>query len=230
MFGFREYTIKTKTATKAFTELMLIALTGAFVLVLVMVFDPLARFVEQIGGILLFLVFAAIFFGVFYWRRWRELAARQRADEEQRRSEEWLRSLVQNASDIITVVDADGTIKYGSPSIERVLGYSPQNLVGNNTFDYVHPDDLERTRYSFVRSLSATGMFSNKLEFRIRQADGSWRHVETAVTNLIDDPRVRGVVLNSRGMLPSARRPRQSSGKRRLVTAHWSRAYRRWFT
>ena len=198
MFGFREYTIKTKTATKAFTELMLIALTGAFVLVLVMVFDPLARFVEQIGGILLFLVFAAISFGVFYWRRWRELAARQRADDEQRRSEEWLRSLVQNASDIITVVDADGTIKYGSPSIERVLGYSPQNLVGNNTFDYVHPDDLERTRYSFVRSLSATGMFSNKLEFRIRQADGSWRHVETAVTNLIDDPRVRGVVLNSR--------------------------------
>ena len=59
-----------------------------------------------------------------------------------RESQERFYTLVQNALDIIMVTDAGGTIKYMSPSVERVLGYQPEEIVGTNTAEYVHPDDL----------------------------------------------------------------------------------------
>jgi PAS domain S-box-containing protein len=52
-------------------------------------------------------------------------------------------SVLQHGSDVFTVLDADGTIRYQSPSIERVLGYKPEELLGKNAFNYVHPEDLE---------------------------------------------------------------------------------------
>jgi PAS domain S-box-containing protein len=72
-----------------------------------------------------------------------EIAERNRAEEALRRSEEHFRSRIENASDLITVLEPDGTIRYESPSVERVLGYQPEEMVGKNAFDYIHPDDLE---------------------------------------------------------------------------------------
>jgi PAS domain S-box-containing protein len=121
----------------------------------------------------------------------------QRADEALRQNEERFRSLVQNASDVITILDADGTIRYDSPAIERVLGYEQEERVGKPTFEYVHPGDVERVRGHFARPLQQPGV-RPPLEFRIRHKDGSWRDVEVTRANLLDDPAVRGVVVNSR--------------------------------
>jgi PAS domain-containing protein len=68
----------------------------------------------------------------------------KRSEEALKESEERFRPLVQNASDIITVLEADGTIRYQSPATERVLGYRPEELVGKNVFDYGHLDDMPR--------------------------------------------------------------------------------------
>ena len=65
-----------------------------------------------------------------------DITARRRAEEALRQSEERFRALVQNASDIVTVLKADGTIRYESPSIVRLLGYPPEDLIGRNAFDY----------------------------------------------------------------------------------------------
>ena len=112
-------------------------------------------------------------------------------------SEKRFRSLVQNASDITTVLDAAGTIRYESPSIERLLGYRPEDLVGQNAFDYVHPDDLERVRSIFGETTKRSGA-SRPAEVRFRHADGSWRYMEWIGNNLLEDPTVKGIVANSR--------------------------------
>ena len=112
-------------------------------------------------------------------------------------SEKRFRSLVQNASDIITVLDAEGNIRYQSPSIERLLGYRPEDLVGRNAFDYVHPDDLERGRSIFGEITKRSGA-SRPVEVRFRHAGGYWRYMEWIGNNLLDDPVVRGIVVNSR--------------------------------
>ena len=112
-------------------------------------------------------------------------------------SEKRFRSLVQNGSDIITVLDAEGTIQYQSPSIERLLVYRPEDLVGQNAFDYVHPDDLERVRSIFGELTRRSGA-SGPVEVRFRHADGSWRYLEWIANNLLEDPAVRGIVANSR--------------------------------
>ena len=112
-------------------------------------------------------------------------------------SEKRFRSLVQNVSDIIAVLDAEGVICYESPSVERLLGYSPEDLVGRSAFDYVHPDDLQRVRSIFVEMTKRAGT-SGPVEIRVRHVDGSWRYFEATVNNLLGDPAVKGIVVNSR--------------------------------
>jgi PAS domain S-box-containing protein len=112
-------------------------------------------------------------------------------------SEDRFRSLVQYASDIITILDAEGTIVYESPAIERLLGYRSEELIGTNAFNYVHPEDVERVFGVFAQTLKAGGV-SPLVEFRFRHADGSWRHLEAIGNSLLEDPSVRGMVVNSR--------------------------------
>ena len=125
------------------------------------------------------------------------ITERKLAEEALRRSEERFRSLVRNVSDIITVLETDGTIRYESPSIERVLGYEPEELIGTSAFDYVHPEDAERVQSVFAEALKNQGV-SPHLEFRFRHQDGSWRYLEAVGNNLLADPSVRGMVINSR--------------------------------
>jgi PAS domain S-box-containing protein len=67
------------------------------------------------------------------------------------RSEERFRALAQHASDIVTLLEADGIIRYQSPSVERILGYQPEEMLGKNAFDYVHPEDLARVQSKSFR-------------------------------------------------------------------------------
>jgi len=127
----------------------------------------------------------------------RDLTERKDAEEALRRSEERFRSLVRNAPDVITVLDADNIVHYDSPAIERVLGYEPGERLGTSGLDYIHPEDLERVTEAFTDLLDKPGVDAS-LEYRMRHTDGSWRHVEARRTNLLDDPAVEGIVVNYR--------------------------------
>ena len=121
----------------------------------------------------------------------------RRAEKALKESEERFRSLVQFTSDIITILEADGTIRYESPAIERVLGYKPEELIGSNVFDYVHPDDVERVS-SILAEASETQGVTPLVEFRFRCADGTWCYLEAVGNNLLANPSVQGMVVNSR--------------------------------
>jgi diguanylate cyclase (GGDEF)-like protein/PAS domain S-box-containing protein len=107
------------------------------------------------------------------------------------------RSLVHHSSDLITVVTGDGTIRYQSPSVERMLGRRADDLVGTALVDLVHPDDQHHVTAALAK-LIPTPEATTELECRLQHGNGSWRHAESICTNLSGDPRVGGLVLNIR--------------------------------
>jgi diguanylate cyclase (GGDEF)-like protein/PAS domain S-box-containing protein len=125
-----------------------------------------------------------------------DVTERKKIEKRIKESEERFRSLVQNSSDIITILEADGTVRYVSPAVERITGYKPDEQVGTNAFGSVHPDDCDRALDNFAEVLKKPGLHP-PLEFRVPHKDGSWRYLEHVVNNLLDDPAVRGVVINS---------------------------------
>jgi diguanylate cyclase (GGDEF)-like protein/PAS domain S-box-containing protein len=114
-----------------------------------------------------------------------------------RYSEERYRALTQNSSDLVTVMETGGIVRYQSPAIVRMLGYSTEELLGKNAFDYVHPDDLQKVRIAYEEGLKDPGL-QPSAEYRFRHKDGSWRWLESVGTNLIQEPGVGGYVVNTR--------------------------------
>lgn len=130
-------------------------------------------------------------------REWGHIVERRRAEEALLASEEHYRSLLENALDIITEVDEQGTIHYASPSIERVLGYSPRDRVGTNMFGLIHPDDRESVIRSVFAAFDEPGA-TQFFESRYRHRDGSTRILESVASTHRDAlGKARGVI-NSR--------------------------------
>jgi diguanylate cyclase (GGDEF)-like protein/PAS domain S-box-containing protein len=113
-----------------------------------------------------------------------------------RRSEARFRSLVQNSRDVVTVADRNGVVVYHSTPSAEPLGIAGGEQ-GDRLLESVHPDDAAFARGVF-RDVVATPRGQRELEVRVRSADGSWRTVEATLTNLLDDPGVGGIVVNSR--------------------------------
>jgi len=126
-----------------------------------------------------------------------EIAERERIEQVLRRSEEHFRSLIENASDVISIIDSKGTILYESPSVERVLGLKPQALMGANALDLTHPDDRKAT-VALLTAASLEGGPAGPFEVRFKHADGSWRTLEVIGQVVRDESGAIEVIINSR--------------------------------
>jgi PAS domain S-box-containing protein len=127
----------------------------------------------------------------------RNITERKEMEDMLKRSEERFRSLVQNASDIIIILEADGIIRYVSPAIARVLGLQPEDVVGKNAVAFVDPIDRTEARRMFAEAKKAPGI-RPPVVFRLRHQDGNVRYLEINRSNLLDDPAVGGIVFNLR--------------------------------
>jgi PAS domain S-box-containing protein len=112
-------------------------------------------------------------------------------------SEERFRSLVRHASDLMLILHADGTGRYVSASVQHVLGYQPEELLGVEIFALVHPDDAADVLNRYVERLGSPGA-GPPFELRCRHRDGSWRYLECIINNRLDDPYVGGIIVNAR--------------------------------
>lgn len=123
---------------------------------------------------------------------------RRRAEERLRLREHHLRQLVENTSDIITILQPDGTIAYESPSAERVTGHAPESLLGKSVFEFIHPEDHEAAHTSLAKLLAIPGGTSEPLEVRFATADGGYRTLEAIGKNLTEEPGIGGLLIHSR--------------------------------
>jgi PAS domain S-box-containing protein len=121
-----------------------------------------------------------------------EHLARQRQLQEAR-----FRSLVQHASDTITVVDSDGIISYQSASAERLFGYPAGTHIGEPLASILHPQDVA-TAALLLEQVRIPGTYTPAMRWRVAHRDGSWIPIETVATSMLADPAVEGIVLNSR--------------------------------
>jgi diguanylate cyclase (GGDEF)-like protein/PAS domain S-box-containing protein len=119
-------------------------------------------------------------------------------DVHRRQSEARFRSLVQHSSDVMTITGRDGTVRYMSPSVERVLGFDPDGLLGSSVLDLVDPTFQSRLGSVLLGANGKHDADVESLELRMRHHDGTWLRVETVVTDLTHDPNVEGLVLNTR--------------------------------
>lgn len=133
-------------------------------------------------------------------REMREHKGRQARRQAERRlveSERRFRSLIENALDIITVIDAEGTITYASPAVSRVLGSRPDEVIGRKLADLVHEEDRRLVAEVLERAVGEPEKVHHAV-MRHRHRDGGWRVLESIGRNLLGDPSVSGIVVNSR--------------------------------
>lgn len=126
-----------------------------------------------------------------------DITDRKRAEEALRSREEHFRALIDNSSDITTLVDTYGKLLYMSPSVERTLGYQAAHMIGRSLWEVLHPEDRARIRRSFLSILRDPSR-DVILEVRIRHERGGWRTLEVVGRNLLGDPHVGAIVVNSR--------------------------------
>ena len=134
----------------------------------------------------------------------RDVTERSAAEEALQRSEAWFRSLTQNALDITTVLDADGRIRYSTPSAARTLGYDQDHLRGRTLLDLIHPEDRQQVSSALAR-LVGGGTEPVGLAARIRARDDSWQVHQSIAQSLLHDPSVGGIVINSRDVTEQRR-------------------------
>lgn len=137
-----------------------------------------------------------------------DISQRKEAEEVLKHSEAYHRALAENALDIVALLSKEGTLQYVSPSVEKMQGFTPRELVGRNVFEFVHPEDLSRARSDLERVLKwPEAVISSKL--RLRTKSGDYHVLEIIGQNRLEDPGVRAVVLNARDVTDRERAERK---------------------
>lgn len=115
------------------------------------------------------------------------------ASDEDRSRERFFETIIDNLYDGVAVVDEEGVIRYESPSVERISGFPITEVVGQNFFDFLHPDEHARVTELFADHLTVPGEWRGA-ELRFRHADGGWIDLEARAVNLVGVPAINGIV------------------------------------
>ena len=125
-----------------------------------------------------------------------DITERKRTEEKIILSEKRFKSLVQNSTDLLSIIDEEGNYIYVSPTSLSILGYDPEFLTGKNALSFIHEDDLQMATETL--SLIATNKIVHAPLFRFLDSKEEWRWIDCTVTNLLEDPAVKGYVTNAR--------------------------------
>jgi two-component system cell cycle sensor histidine kinase/response regulator CckA len=114
-------------------------------------------------------------------------------------SEQKFRLLIQNISEIVALIDADGIVLFISPQVERVLGVAAADVFGHDVFEFVHPEDRPRARQEYAKTVSEPGEAVPSV-LRLRDSSGNWVPFEIIANNQIAEPCVGGVIFTARSL------------------------------
>ena len=139
----------------------------------------------------------------------RDITERKERERELERHER----LVENSTDVPTIIDADGEITYVSPTVQRVLGHDPDDLTGKAVYEFIHPGDHE-TATEALESVRAEPDEPHTVELRFRRADGSWDWIEARMRSLLHDDVLDGILVNTREVTDRKERERELDEQR----------------
>ena len=130
-------------------------------------------------------------------------------------------AFVENSSDVITIISDDGTVEYASPASRRISGHEPEELVGRNATELLHPDDKESMLTELERLITEPEQTITR-EYRFEDTNGSWMWAESTGINRLDDPDIEGIVLVTRDITERKEREQKLRQFREAVeqTAH----------
>jgi len=126
----------------------------------------------------------------------KEIAEREQAEEALQETNARHSAMVANIGDVIGIMGADGIMKYKSPNIERWFGWKPEDLVGTDGWETVHPEDIGRIQKEFYDLLEKNDASTTKIEYRYKCKDGTYTWVELTAVNCINDTTINGILLN----------------------------------
>jgi PAS domain S-box-containing protein len=133
-------------------------------------------------------------------------------------------AILRNSSDLVIVVDGDGTLVFASEASRRILGREPEHWVGRSVFDLLHPDDIGLAAEAMVTSIEGEAGVKEPLVLRVSDADGRWRSVEIVANNLSEDPRIGGLVISVRDLTERLQAREASDRDRRRFEQVFERA------
>jgi HTH-type transcriptional regulator, bacterioopsin transcriptional activator and related proteins len=135
------------------------------------------------------------------------------------RGADWYRSLIDQAEDLLLVLDASGRVSYASPAVERLLGLEASEMDDNRAFTAVHPDDRGAVVETFGAICDDSQGTTRTVTYRCRVADGSWRFHEATLTNRLADPVVGGIVASVKDVTRHSQAERELSESFERITA-----------
>jgi diguanylate cyclase (GGDEF)-like protein/PAS domain S-box-containing protein len=128
----------------------------------------------------------------------RDITERKRIEDKLRFEEQRFRAFVEHSPDMIVIVNLEGRITYVNPAIENILGFKPEERIGANGFEIVHPDDMKALADIFNTLSRDTNPAVIHGELRLRHKDGSWRTLEAVGSNQVHNNAVEGLIVNYR--------------------------------
>ena len=126
-----------------------------------------------------------------------DITERKKVEAELRRREDRFRLLIENASDILTVINTAGLIRFQSPSVTRILGYQPEEMVNRSTFEFLHPEDTTRVKGTVKNAFANAGL-PVSVEYRFRHSDGTWRYLQSVGRSIAGEAPDGFLIINSR--------------------------------
>jgi PAS domain S-box-containing protein len=120
-------------------------------------------------------------------------------NEEQKllNQEHYFLSLIENITDIITVIDKECIVQYQSPSLTKILGYSQNERIGKKLFNLIHKEDIAAVN-SYINQLQSKPGLTNKIIYRVKHKNGSYRYIESIGNNQLNNFLIKGIIINSR--------------------------------
>jgi len=144
-----------------------------------------------------------------------DVTARHEAQETLQRNERRFRAMVERSAEITTIHDRDSQIRYVSPSVEDILGYHPDEIVGHSALELTHPEDRPHVAARFRELIEGTGAVIRG-QLRVRAKGGGWRWMDLVAANLLDDPAINGIVSNQHDITATREMQAELDRARRL--------------
>ena len=180
--------------------------------------SPADRYLDLLTGFLVSNLVGALMLWVVVVGYRQERARLKASMEALATAERRHQALLSHSWDILSIIDAQGTLRYNSPAVRRIHGFEDTELLGRDSFVQVHPEDRPRAMGVFQTALGSPGI-PVQTQFRYARKDGTWVEMEVVGVSHLDDPSIRGVVTNSRDITERVKAERQLQESEALLSA-----------